>query len=60
MKKMLHGKQIEAMRMEMAGHILWQEQCRMEGNLKKVIASILKKAQINVDLSCSIDADGVL
>ena len=59
-KKMLHGKRREAMRMEMGGHIQRREERRAEGKLKKVIDSILKKARVNMDLSCFIDAEGVL
>ena len=41
-KKMLHGKQREGMRMEMGEHIQRREERRAEGKLKKVIDSILK------------------
>ena len=49
---MLHGKRREAMRMEMGGHIQRREERRAEGKLKK--------ARVNMDLSCFIDAEGVL
>ena len=57
---MLHGKQREAMRMEMGRHIQRREERSAERKLKKMIDSILKKARVNMDLSCFIDAEGVL
>ena len=59
-KRLLHGKRREAMRMEMGGHIQRREELRAEGKLKKVIDSILKKARVHLDLSCFVDADGTL
>ena len=46
--------------MEMGGHIQRREELRAEGKLKKVIDSILKKARVHLDLSCFVDADGIL
>ena len=48
------------MRMERGGHIQRREELRAEGKLKKVIDSILKKARIHLDLSCFVDAYGIL
>ena len=48
------------MRMEMGGHIQRREERRAEGNLKKVIDSILKKTRVYMDLSCFIDEEEVL
>ena len=44
-KKMLHGKQREAMRMEMGGHIQRREERRAEGKFKKVIDSNLRRPE---------------
>jgi hypothetical protein len=57
-KRLLHGKRREAMRMEMGGHIQRRKELRAEGKLKKVIDSVLKKTRVHLDLSCFVDVDG--